>query len=246
MNMSTLITRIKRRLGIYGIDLPVDTNKLFTEVIQDSTIPVFSMYQPVYEYLHINTDTLERVRNGCTVEEYLLPDMQYREIVLVAHVEYDTDMYNGDYMGLNVTGMYQYNPFSTYSMYQSIALSNAQSQLYGKTYPSLRFDFYPPRRLVLYNKILSNSLKILVGFKHDISLASITPTLSESFYNLALYDCMDAAYQIAKHWDAIETSIGSIKLNIDEWSNAYENRKQLLEEWDNSYHLDFPVQEVSG
>ena len=245
MNMSSLITRIKRRIGIYGITIPVDINKLFTEVIEDTTIPVFSMYEPDYQYLYVTTDKLERVNTGMNNEEYLLPDSQYRKIVCVADVSYDAESGYNSYPGFNYSGMSAYSPFSNYNLYQNIMTSNMQSQIYGKTFPSLRFDYRPPRTIIFYNKILSNSLRIQIGYMHDKSLASISPTIAESFFNLALLDCTDAAYQIAKHWDSIETSIGSIKLNIEDWSGAAEQRKSLLEEWDNVYHLDFPVAEIS-
>lgn len=246
MNMSTLITRIKRRIGIYGIDIPVDVNKLFTEVIEDTTIPVFSMYEPDYQYLYVSTDNLQQIHMGMQTEEYLLPDSQYRKIVCVADVSYDSESGYNNYPGLNMTGLYQYNPFASSTMHQNIMLANVQSQIYGKSFPSLRFDFRPPRTIVFYNKILSNTLRIQIGYEHDKSLTSISPTLSESFFELALLDCTDAAYQIAKHWDTIETSIGSIKLNIDDWSNAAEQRKALLEDWTDRYHLDFPVAEITG
>ena len=44
-----LLKRLKMALGIYSITLPVNDDELFRDVIQDVTLPVFSVYVP-YKY----------------------------------------------------------------------------------------------------------------------------------------------------------------------------------------------------
>ena len=52
INLSREITRIKMSMGIYGIHLPVDNvDDFIREVIEITTIPTFSVYQPYYDLL---------------------------------------------------------------------------------------------------------------------------------------------------------------------------------------------------
>ena len=39
--------------------------------------------------------------------------------------------------------------------------------------------------------------------------------------------------------NAASTAIGTINLKIDDWANAESERKELIDNWDNTYHLDF-------
>ena len=51
MNIDRIVRRIKRDIGIYGMALPIDNvDKLIGEILVDTTLPVFSMYQPAEEW----------------------------------------------------------------------------------------------------------------------------------------------------------------------------------------------------
>ena len=119
-------------------------------------------------------------------------------------------------------------------------LTNVTSQLYSMMYPKLTYEFIEPCTLILYNQIVSNTLDITLAFEHHKSLATIPQTAETSFFELALCDCEINFYQIAKHWKSIETAIGTVNLDIDDWADAQNRRQELLSEWDNLYHLDIP------
>ena len=67
---------------------------------------------------------------------------------------------------------------------------------------------------------------------------SINPTSEESFYKLAVLDVKGALYPTIKHYTGLETSLGRIELQIEDWQNAAQDRKDLLNEWDENYLLD--------
>lgn len=244
LNMSHLITKIKMRMGIYGISIPIDDpNGYLRETIELITIPTFSVYQPYYDHLYVSTNELQKAEryrdDGVDRTYYILPTFNTRKLIGVADVKYsDTGTLNySGVAGYALTGLLPYN---NSSLLQQAMLTNVTSQLYSNMYPRLTFDFIEPSTLVLYNQIVSNSLDITLAFEHHKSLATIPQTAEPSFFELALCDCMINFYQIAKHWGTIETSIGNINLNIDDWAQAEDRRKSLLEEWDNTYHLDIP------
>ena len=74
--------------------------------------------------------------------------------------------------------------------------------------------------------------------KHYKSLQSIRPTAEESFFTLAVLDVKENLYGLVKHYQNIQTAYGNVELKIDDWQNAESERKELLNQWDDSYHLD--------
>ena len=74
--------------------------------------------------------------------------------------------------------------------------------------------------------------------KQDQSLQSIRPTAEESFFKLAVLDVKENLYQLVKHYTTIQTAYGTVELKIDDWADAANERKELINQWDDSYHLD--------
>ena len=47
MNLSTVVTRIKLQLGLINIATPIENlDESIVQIIQDITVPVFSIYAP--------------------------------------------------------------------------------------------------------------------------------------------------------------------------------------------------------
>ena len=65
---SHLLKRLKMSLGIYSIKLPVSDDELYKDVIEDTTIPVFSTYVP-YEYSMIADLNELRVSDRYSVDD---------------------------------------------------------------------------------------------------------------------------------------------------------------------------------
>ena len=91
MNIDRIVRRIKRDIGIYGMALPIDNvDKLIGEILVDTTLPVFSMYQPAEEWYPL--DGLRPVNRESTQnmgDLYILPDFPGRKLLYVKGVKYN-------------------------------------------------------------------------------------------------------------------------------------------------------------
>lgn len=233
LNISKLITRIKMNIGIYGIALPIENlDQLITDIITDITLPVFSIYQPYEEQLYVNLKDLERVEKTSTYQSYLLPASLAEKLLYIKDVKYDDRCISGiGYWGGDV-------PYLSGVLTEQSMISNAAKNLTNLTLPKLNFQYEPPRKLTLYHNYASLKVIIMMACKHDPSLQSIRPTAEESFFKLAVLDVKENLYQLVKHYNEIQTAYGTIQLKIDDWQNAESERKELINQWDDTYHLD--------
>lgn len=232
--MSDLITRIKLACGIYAIALPFENaDEAMADVIRRVTLRTFSQYAPLYETIQFDTHDLEKVDKHANQETYLLPDIfSQREILYVKNVKYDeSDISSLGYWGGGI-------PILHGNMLRQAMLSNAALNLSNKVIPKLTFKYEHPRKITLYNILSSCKLVFEIAFVHDSNLASISPSQEESFYNLALLDVQNFLYHALKHYGEIKSAYGTINLKIDDWQNAESARKELLADWDNTYHMD--------
>lgn len=233
MNMSKLITRIKRNIGIYGIALPIeDIDKEIKDIIIDITLPVFSLYNPYEDHLYIDLQNLERVEKTSTYQSYLLPSALSEKLLYIKDVRYDDRCISGlGYWGGDI-------PYLSGVLTEQTLISNAAKNLTNLALPKLNFQYEPPRKLTLYNNYASLKVIIDMCCKQDQSLQSIRPTAEESFFKLAVLDVKENLYQLVKHYTTIQTAYGTVELKIDDWADAANERKELINQWDDSYHLD--------
>ena len=237
MNADIIIRRIKRSIGIYGIALPIDDlDQLILEILYDTTLPVFSTYCPHEEIHTIMVDELEhnnRERGeGC--ELYTVPQslLQGRDLLYIKSVKYDESFLRYQYMP-SVLNQQQAN-----DIMNGIYLANSAKPLIDAMINPITFHFEYPRKLFIYDTLVSSRLRAVMCFSHDKSFQSITPTQQESFFKLASLDVKEGLYATVKHYEGIETAFGRIELKIDDWANAAQERKDLLSEWDETYLLD--------
>lgn len=234
MNMSELLTRAKISLGLYGLALPFENpDQMMTEIVQNVTLPTFSTYCPFITEMRFDVTNFERIEKNGNYESYLLPDIfNERKLMQVLEVRYDESDISGiGYWGGGV-------PIFHGNMINQALLSNAGLNLTQKVIPRLTFKFEHPRKITLYNNLSSAKMVFKFALEHDKNLVSISPTMEESFRELALLDIKDALYQVMKHYSNINTVYGNIDMKLDEWQQASADRKQLLDEWDNTYHID--------
>lgn len=234
MNISQLITRIKITCGIYSIALPFENpDEAIKDVIENITLRTFSTYCPYYEKYRFDLHTIERIEKHANYEVYLLPDIfSQRELLFVRDVSYDESDISG--IGLWGGGI----PLLHGNMINQGMLSNAGLNMTRQMIPRITFKYEHPRKVTLYNILASCKVVFELALMHDKNLASISPTEEESFFNLAVLDVKDMLYQTMKHYTDIQTAYGNINLKLDEWQNAASERKQLLDDWDNLYHMD--------
>lgn len=233
-NLSSAITRIKLKLGLNAIVTPFpELNNVIKEIITTITIPVFSQYCPQKETVPINTKDLRIAHKGQNMTEYFLPNWK-KECLEITDVRYSETEVAG--LGF-YTGHF---PLFENGLMGAYMLSNVTSQLMQQMIPKFTFKYIKKgHRLQLYNAYYNSEMYLDINFVHDTSLASIPPTAVESFMQLALLDVKENLYPTLKAFNQIESAYGRIDLKIDNWENAEQERKELIDKWDDVYHLDY-------
>jgi hypothetical protein len=136
MNQSWAITRIKRKLGLVNIATPFDDiDQEILDILQEYTVPTFSVYCPVKERMHLNMQDLELVEKNDISEKYLLPDFKTRKLLYIFDIKYDTQMIAGlGYWGGGI-------PLTSGNLLQQMALTNAGMNTMNLMLPKLTFNF---------------------------------------------------------------------------------------------------------
>lgn len=233
MNITDVVFRIKLKLGLMNIATPFeDINTTIVDIIKRITVPVFSIYQPVKESLTINVNDLEIIEKGTDYRKILLPEFKTRKLIYLFDVRYDTSVLSG--LGYYGGGM----PYMSGNLMSQLMLANAGAQLMNTMIPKMTFKFEPPRVVWIYNSYVASKIILDFGFQHDDTLASIPETAREEFMKLVLLDVKENLYPTLKMYTELNTSIGNINLKLDDWANAEQDRKELLDKWDDVYHLD--------
>ena len=185
-----ILKLIKQHCGVYSIQLPVDDNCLYHDIIVDDTIPTFSTYYPRVLHVPANLNEL-RIRNDKenTIADmsniYQLPpiitDASDRFIVGIESIRPFNDL------------RYQSVPsaYETIESFQALAISQTVGDLASTMEPPFLTEFLPPNRFRVNN-----------GTKD------------------------------------FQTSNASFNLQIDDWADAESKREELLEQWDQSFHLN--------
>lgn len=234
MNLSNIVTRIKLKLGLINIATPFeDLDGLIVQILQEITVPVFSIYNPVKDTWRVHMYDLELLEKTDSYEKYLLPEFSNRNLIYVFDVNYDTSILAG--LGYYGGGM----PLMEGNLVNQAMMANAGALVMNTMIPKLTFKFEAPRTLYVYNAYSSSKLVIELGFEHDKTLASIPETAREEFLKLALLDVKENLYPTLKQYTEINTAIGNINLKLDDWASAEQDRKELIDKWDDVYHLDF-------
>ena len=175
---------------------------------------------------------MRRIKKTDQYEIYLLPEFKNRTLLEVLDVRYDDSCLSG--LGYYGGGM----PLMTGNLINQTLLANAGAHLITQMMPKMTFHYEHPRKLYLYNIYSSSTIVLELGFEHDKSLASIPETARESFMHLALLDVKVNLYPTMKMYSEINTAIGNINLKLDDWQNAESSREDLINKWDDTYHLD--------
>ena len=234
MNLSQLITRLKVNLGLYTLATPFENlDAAIKETIENITLRTFSTFYPYYETFRFDLHSLERIERHADHETYLLPDLfSEREILFIRNVSYDeSDISALGYWGAGI-------PLLHGNLVRQGMMANAGLALSNRMVPRLTFKYEHPRKVTIYNALVSAKLVFEIALMHDKNLASISPTQEEAFYDLALLDVKILLYNTMKHYNDIQTATGSIQLKLDDWSSAESDRKALLEDWGNIFHID--------
>ena len=231
-----LLKRIKQALGIYSVKLPVTDDDFFQDVIVDTTLPVFSTYVPYQYELLVDLNEI-RITDRYAADDsslisncYQIPNIFPKQRCLGINNIRPYIEYNG---------MMMTSSYETIDSYQTLATGQTLANLASAMIPPQTFKFMPPNKFEIYNQVLYNNKVFLdLNYEHSRELFTIPETARESFFKLALLDARMYLYNALKYYSSIQTAYGQLDLKIDNWESAESERQDLLNQWDDNYHLD--------
>lgn len=234
MNMSEVITRIKMDLGLMAIATPFENiNDTINEIICVKTLPVFSIYLPHrVDGIKIHLKSLVRIGRFPDEEEYILPNFDNNLLYI-----YDVSYANSDMTSSLGAAVADY-PLVTSGVTNAYLQSNALLSVTREMIPRMSFEFIKPNRIKIWNRYYQDYIALDVGFEHSPSLATIPDSAKESFIELARLDVKSVLYESMKLYTGLSTAYGRVDLKLDSWESAASERRDLLEKWDSSFHLE--------
>lgn len=234
MNMSEVLKRIKREdVGIYCMALPIDNpDAMLVDIIKSTTLRVYSQLFPEYDDIILPYGLVHKGYEAKKpYSSIMLPIPENDTIVFIDRVEPARNYSPGHYDASAVYGNGVYTPL------QDLLLTNVETNIARNMAPSISWDFKDPREFRVYYGYCGD-IYIQYAKLHDLSLSSIPLSREESFYNLCVLDCKKSLYSVIKHYNEVETVHGRYPLKIDDWQNADQERKEILNEWRDIAHLD--------
>lgn len=231
--MTLLLNKIERRLGMSVINLPESISKdTWHTIIEEDTIPTFSRYFP-YKITTI-------IDNTCEKDGYFFIDKDVPEGCKILGVkDIDWQAYRCDprfdRYGIN---------FSTYDFISrdyavdDVALSQVSADFLSLFNLGIYIEFeYPNKvRLVSVNGSPVSRYRpfpLQIFIEHPSNLMTISPTMMETFEQLAQADVALFLYQQLKYYDGQDTVYMQLDLKLEtlqEWANKRDDIINKLDE----------------
>ena len=231
--MTLLLNKIQRRLGLITLQLPDEIDKdSWHIIIEEDTIPTFSRYFP-YKITTI-------IDNTCEKDGFFFIDKDVPEGCKILGVkDIDWQAYRVDprfdRYGIN---------FSTYDFISrdygidDVAFSQMSADYLSLFNLGIYIEFeYPNKiRLVSVNGSPVSRYRpfpLQIFIEHPSNLMTISPTMMESFEQLAQADVATFLYQQLKYYDNQDTVYMQLDLKLEtlqEWANKRDDIVRQLDE----------------
>ena len=101
------------------------------------------------------------------------------------------------------------------------------------------YEYLGGRRFRVTNgTYYKNRVVITIDMTYNDELFDIPPRMRSSFAALAELDVRRTLYNNLKYWEELQTAAGSFRLRIDDFQDAENQRNELLDNWNESHHLE--------
>lgn len=233
--MTKLLNKIERRLGLTVLTLPEALQKdNWANVIIEDTIPTFSRYFP-----HKITTIID---NECRKDGFFFIDRDVPEGCKILGVkDIDWQAYRCDprfdRYGIN---------FATYDFISrdygidDVAFSQVSADFLSLFNLGIYIEFDPPNKIRLVSVNGSPVSKyrpfpIQIYIEHPSNLMTISPTMMETFEQLAQCDVAIFLYQQLKYFDDFDTTYAQLQLKLDTLQSWSERREDLVNKLDEAH-----------
>lgn len=240
-NMTILLEKVERRLGVRNMNLPDELGKdAWVKIIEQDSLSTFSRYFPHKFRIDLDgSDICPTDRTAYIIDEEKIPgdmsiigikDIGWKHLLnnnRASSLQYGV---YGAYDGYNITS------FEDFAMTQMAADS---ASLFNN---GIYLEFEPPNKVRLEGAIsqnLGNSLgtfPIEVLLKHPLNLQTIHPTKMETFERLVRDDIAVFLHGELKFYDDLPTIFGgNVELHLEKIEEAASDREQVIDILETSY-----------
>lgn len=236
-NLSEFITTVKEDIGIKDLPLPVSDNEIIDR-FNRSALTDFSILYPRVEICMVGEENLtKRSKESLnTFYEYIIPPWAYDGTVVLDVSRFEVARPNG-YSDFYIPNANWSTPDAVISAMADVRMAAGVASSLAKA-PT--HEFVKPNLIRVYNGWAGGMYEVELLLKHDLSLASIPDGALMDLRDLTALDMKSYLYNILKRKENLEVGVGNINLHIDDWSNAEQDRRELLKQWrDEGTNFDF-------
>lgn len=237
MNMSKAISALKMSLGLYGVTLPfqdddghlIPTENVIHDVITTITIPTYSQFEPWVREYTINLKDLKVLDRHQHI--YELPKfLTMTKVMYVIDVSMPYRSTRGTYGDISPA-------YGISRSVQGVITAQEYMMVAGQMRAEPTFEYLGHNKIKLYGFPICE-LSFKVACNHSPNGETIEESCYDSFMELAELDVKKFLWNNLKLYDGIPTAFGNINLKLDDYQSADGDRKQLLDTWRDTFHLD--------
>ncbi len=242
-NISDLLNKIEIRLGLTMITphLPPEINKdAWANIITNDTLVTFSRFFPQKLRFPINDETTIRAKeNHKTV--YYIRDEYLKGLKLLGCMDIDWQDVSADNLSVGQTAGYGYyipnygGLESTYEAFVSTQMTADMASLYNN---NIFVEFEYPNKIILSRAgnidVSLNKFVVNLLVQHA-TLATISPTMMETFEQLAQADIARALFMHLRLVDNLETVYLVTDLKLGELEQEANRRTEIMDKLEQSY-----------
>ncbi|MFW6001981.1 MAG: hypothetical protein ACOCQD_01430 [archaeon] len=248
MQINTLIKKMRYKCGLNGVLKDVVDDQDLYDIIDLFTRETFSRYfKHVFVIENMQFNELNRSRRSKDI--YLFPEklidvLQKNEISISGIKEIEPmDERDKMFIGKEMAMLPGYN--NAVGNQSGVFLGAAYNKMRRDIYESpLEAEFLSPYSIQIkkeYYDISHNSYRLELFSDHPKNLSTIKDSYAETFEELAELDIKEKLWSnVIGYLNRLSLGTSEVNLNKEEWQSAGERRKQLIEEFDESYISDYP------
>lgn len=236
--MNALLDKIERKLGTRPLNLPANLqkDKWAETVIGNETLDTFSRFFP--NQMKISLDLSKKRKDGWYVIDEEVPD----NITIIGVRDIDWDIFGRDTLRIHeAQGYGTYNFLTNNYGLDDIALLQMRADHMSLFNNNIFVEFKPPNMVKLSSTSggdITRGFKefpITVFIKHAPNLMTISPTMMETFEELAIADVASFLFEELKYFDGLENVYANIDLKMNDLENKAGKREDIVQRLDDAH-----------
>nr|DAR75783.1 MAG TPA: hypothetical protein [Caudoviricetes sp.] len=238
MNLSKCITQLKTQFFLNNVSLPlqdditgdpVPPETAIRDLLVNVTIPIYSGFQPWVREVDANVKSLKVVDKKNNI--YMLPwGCCTTNVIKVISVRMPYSSNRGTYGDIAPA-------YGIGQSVQGVITSQEMMMLAGLMRAEPTFDYLGENKIRLFGYPMT-TLTFVVACEHEPNGETIEDSCYQSFMELAELDLSAYLYNVLKYFEGMPTAFGNISMKSEEYAGAAAERRQLLKDWTETFHLD--------